>query len=60
MLLPESDIATATEATVHALVGAGIHVREVHAVGGSLEEVFAELTRDSAVSDPEEEEELSA
>ncbi len=58
--LPESDIATATEATVRALVGAGIHVREVRAVGGSLEEVFAELTRDAAPSDVEEEEELSA
>ncbi|MEO8877483.1 MAG: ABC transporter ATP-binding protein [Polyangiaceae bacterium] len=37
-------ITTATEKAVAALVTAGIFVREVKAVGGSLEEVFASLT----------------
>jgi ABC-2 type transport system ATP-binding protein len=35
-----------TEACVAALVSAGLGVREVLAVGGSLEEVFASLTQD--------------
>lgn len=43
-----SDAARATEAIVVALVAAGIGVREVRAAGGSLEDLFAELTRDDA------------
>jgi ABC-type multidrug transport system ATPase subunit len=38
----------ATERGVAALVKAGLGVREVHADGGSLEDVFASLTRDTA------------
>jgi len=59
--VPDADVATlrcswskklapdramlAAEAVVAALVGAGVGVREVRGAGGSLEEVFAELTR---------------
>jgi ABC-2 type transport system ATP-binding protein len=42
--------ADATERCVAALVAAGFGVREVHADGGSLEDVFASLTRDEAAS----------
>ncbi len=41
-------IARATEQVVAALVAAGLGVREVRPHGGSLEDVFAELTRDEA------------
>jgi hypothetical protein len=37
-----------TEACVKALVSAGLGIREVVPLGGSLEEVFASLTRDEA------------
>jgi ABC-2 type transport system ATP-binding protein len=40
------ECAAATERAVAALVAAGLGVREVRASGGSLEEVFAELTRE--------------
>jgi ABC-2 type transport system ATP-binding protein len=43
--LPADSAMRAAEAAVAALVGAGIAVREVRGAGGSLEEVFAELTR---------------
>jgi len=42
--LSVDECAAATERCVAALVGAAIGVREVHAVGGSLEDVFAALT----------------
>jgi ABC-2 type transport system ATP-binding protein len=45
--LAEDAAMRSVEAAVGALVGAGIAVREVRRVGGSLEEVFAELTRDA-------------
>ena len=44
------DAALAAEDAVAALVGAGIRVREVRAIGGSLEEVFAALTRTNDAS----------
>ncbi len=44
--LPQAARATATEACVAAVVGAGAGVRDVRASGGSLEEVFAALTRE--------------
>jgi hypothetical protein len=40
------DTADAIERAVAALVGAGIHVRSVGAAQSSLEDVFAELTRE--------------
>jgi ABC-2 type transport system ATP-binding protein len=40
----------AVERAVAALVGGGLAVREVKPAGGSLEEVFADLTRDAAAS----------
>jgi hypothetical protein len=46
--LPDPERARATEACVAALVAAGAGVREVRAAGGSLEEVFASLTREGA------------
>lgn len=42
--LPGAEIGAATEAAVAAVLGAGLHVREVRAASSSLEEVFAELT----------------
>ncbi len=45
--LSAEECATATESAVAALVGSGLFVREVRAAGGSLEEVFAELTREA-------------
>jgi ABC-2 type transport system ATP-binding protein len=42
--------ADATERCVAALVAAGLGVREVHPEGGSLEDVFASLTRDEGTS----------
>jgi ABC-2 type transport system ATP-binding protein len=42
--------ADATERCVAALVAAGLGVRVVHPEGGSLEDVFASLTRDEAAS----------
>ncbi len=42
------DAARVTESAVAALVAAGVGVREVRAAGGSLEDLFAELTRDEA------------
>ena len=44
----DAEIALGTERAVRALIGAGIHVRQVSAVGSSLEEVFSDLTRDAA------------
>jgi ABC-2 type transport system ATP-binding protein len=52
--LPDAERASATEACVAALVGAGVGVREVRAAGGSLEEVFASLTREDASAGPGE------
>jgi ABC-2 type transport system ATP-binding protein len=46
----DADTASATERAVAALVGAGLGVRDVRAAGGSLEDLFAELTRDEAAS----------
>lgn len=47
----ENDAITgATEKAVAALVGAGIFIREVKSIGGSLEDVFASLTSDAAAS----------
>ena len=40
-----------TEKSVAALVGAGIFVREVKSIGGSLEEVFASLTGETPATD---------
>jgi hypothetical protein len=51
--LPDADIAKASEAIVAALVAAGLAVREARAAGGSLEDVFRDLTR--GVRDREEE-----
>ena len=44
----DAEIALGTERAVRALIDAGIHVRQVSAVGSSLEEVFSDLTRDAA------------
>jgi ABC-2 type transport system ATP-binding protein len=44
--LPDGERAAVTERCVAALVAAGIGVREVRPAGGSLEDVFASLTRD--------------
>ncbi len=41
-----ADPAAAAEALFDALAGAGIKVREMRRLGGGLEEVFADLTRD--------------
>ncbi len=46
----EAAVARATERAVAALVAAGCFVREVRPVRSSLEEVFAELTRDATVN----------
>jgi len=46
--LGADDRTRAIERCVAALVAAGLGVREVHADGGSLEDVFASLTRDAA------------
>jgi ABC-2 type transport system ATP-binding protein len=43
-------VAVATEAAVAAIVLAGESVREVRPIGSSLEEVFAELTRDASAT----------
>ena len=43
-----------------ALIGAGLHVRELRPTGGSLEDVFAELTRGAASADEDEDEEARA
>jgi ABC-2 type transport system ATP-binding protein len=52
--LSNDERATATERCVAALVGAQIGVREVHGVGGSLEDVFAALTAsDGSSEEPE-------
>jgi ABC-2 type transport system ATP-binding protein len=40
----DQEIAAATERSVRELVAAGVEVREVRPVGGTLEEVFVELT----------------
>jgi ABC-2 type transport system ATP-binding protein len=45
-----ADGAAIVERAVAALVGGGFAVREVRPAGGSLEDVFAELTRDAAAS----------
>ena len=45
----------ATEACVAAVVAAGAGVREVRAAGGTLEEVFAALTREASASGSEDE-----
>jgi ABC-2 type transport system ATP-binding protein len=45
-----SDDSVLVERAVHALVNGGFAVREVRPAGGSLEDVFADLTRDAAVS----------
>jgi ABC-2 type transport system ATP-binding protein len=50
----EAEIAAATEQVVAALVRAEIQIRQVSAVGSSLEEVFSDLTRDAAVHDEED------
>jgi ABC-2 type transport system ATP-binding protein len=47
--LPDDAIAQSTERAVAAVIAAGVPIREVKAVGSSLEEVFAALTKDSAV-----------
>ncbi len=52
--LSNDERATATEQCVAALVGAKIGVREVHGVGGSLEDVFAALTASDASSEEPE------
>ncbi|HEY6462607.1 MAG TPA: ATP-binding cassette domain-containing protein [Polyangiaceae bacterium] len=58
--LADAERATATEACVAALVAAGAGVREVRSAGGSLEEVFAALTREETREEtPEKSEELS-
>jgi ABC-2 type transport system ATP-binding protein len=44
--LPDTERGPATERCVAALVAAGIGVRGVRAAGGSLEDVFASLTRE--------------
>jgi ABC-2 type transport system ATP-binding protein len=44
--LPDAERAGATEKCVAALVAVGAGVREVRAAGGSLEDVFASLTRE--------------
>jgi len=44
--LPDADIQSTIETAVGALVAAGLRVREVKTVGSSLEDVFAELTRE--------------
>jgi hypothetical protein len=44
--LPDAERALATEKCVATLVAAGVGVREVRAAGGSLEDVFASLTRE--------------
>jgi ABC-2 type transport system ATP-binding protein len=49
--LDAADIGAATEKAVALVVAAGENVREVRAVGSSLEEVFAELTRGAARED---------
>jgi ABC-2 type transport system ATP-binding protein len=46
----DPDGAAVVERAVAALVSAGVAVREVRPAGGSLEDVFAELTRDAASS----------
>jgi ABC-2 type transport system ATP-binding protein len=46
--LPDAERAEVTERCVAALVAEGIGVREVRPAGGSLEDVFASLTRDDA------------
>jgi ABC-2 type transport system ATP-binding protein len=43
-------IASTTEKAVAALVSAGVFIREVKSVGGSLEDVFTSLTSDAAAS----------
>ncbi|HXN34428.1 MAG TPA: hypothetical protein VN894_21345, partial [Polyangiaceae bacterium] len=48
--LSNGERAAATEQCVASLVGAAIGVREVRAVGGSLEDVFAALTASDAPS----------
>ena len=49
--LPDAERGPATEKCVAALVAAGVGVREVRAAGGSLEEVFASLTRDDRTAE---------
>jgi ABC-2 type transport system ATP-binding protein len=44
--LPDAERSAVTETCVAALVTAGLGVREVRPAGGSLEDVFASLTRD--------------
>ena len=51
--LGDAGRAEATERCVAAVVGAGLGVREVRPAGGSLEDVFASLTRDTGGGDPE-------
>jgi ABC-2 type transport system ATP-binding protein len=43
--LADADVARASEQIIAALVAAGCAVREAHASGGTLEDVFRELTR---------------
>jgi ABC-2 type transport system ATP-binding protein len=50
----EADSAAVLEELVAALVGAGVGVREVAPVSASLEQIFAELTRDEAGADASE------
>jgi ABC-2 type transport system ATP-binding protein len=47
--LPDDAIARSTEQAVAAVIAAGISIREVKAVGSSLEEVFAALTKEKPV-----------
>ncbi len=53
--LPADSAILAAESAVAALVAAKIAVREVRGAGGSLEEVFAELTRSDTEMGPEPE-----
>ncbi len=46
--LADADVDTTIETAVAKLVAAGLRVREVKTVGGSLEDVFTELTKDAA------------
>lgn len=51
----ESDVGAVLEAAVGALCGAGLGVREAGPSRATLEDVFAELTRDEAEAEVEEE-----
>jgi ABC-2 type transport system ATP-binding protein len=55
--LPDDAIARSTEAAVAAVIAAGVPIREVKAVGSSLEEVFAVLTKDAPAEEGDGEDE---